>query len=80
MISTLGIHDAEESDKATWPKVDVFVDGVKVDTLSINGPLREGTEIESEAISRALEGRQIINIAFSGNMVTVITGPEKPHS
>jgi hypothetical protein len=76
MISTLGISDAEEFEKATWPKVDVFVDGVKVDTLAINGPLKEGTKIESEAISRSLEGRQVINIAFSGNMVSVFTAPE----
>jgi hypothetical protein len=76
MISILGIQDAENFAKAEWPKVNVYIDGEKVDTLSTKEPIREGMELESEAISRALEGRRVVNMAFSGNMVTVFTEPE----
>jgi hypothetical protein len=79
MISTLGIRDAENLAKASKPgatKVDVFVDGEKVDELFTEGPLREGMQLESDMISHALEGRRVVNISFSGNMVTVSTEPE----
>jgi len=76
MISTLGIRDAKDFEESSWPKVHIYIDGEKVDTLATNEPIREGMELESEAISQALEGRRVINIAFSGDMVSVFTEPE----
>jgi len=79
MISTLGIKDAEDQEKASsseYFKVDVFIDGEKVDELFTKGPPKEGMQLESDKISLALQGRRVINIFFSGSMVTVATEPE----
>lgn len=79
MISTIEIRDAENLSKAgnsEYTKVDVFIDGAKVDVLFTKGPPKEGMQLESDKISSALEGRRVINIFFSGNMVTVSTEPE----
>jgi hypothetical protein len=70
------MRDADAFEESTWPKVTVYIDGEKVDTLVTKEPIREGMELGSEAISRALEGRRVVNMAFSGNMVTVFTEPE----
>jgi len=80
MISTLGIRDAENLAKASQPgatKVDVFVDGEKVDQLLTDGPLKEGMQLESDAISHALEGRRVVNIYFQASTVNVHTEPDE---
>ncbi len=83
MISILGIHDEEEAErtkasreKTTPFNVDVYIDGKKVDTVITLGPPEEGTELESFEITRALEGRRVVNISFSGSVVFVTTESE----
>lgn len=51
----------------------VFIDGQLVDTLmATNGP-EAGQILQSEAISAALEGREVMNVSFVGTMVMVST-------
>ena len=76
MTSTLGIRGAKNTEEPEYTKVDVYINGEKVDSLIIVGSLKRGIELESEAISRALEGRQVINIFFLENTVTIHTEPE----
>jgi len=53
----------------------VFVDGELVDTLMVTSEPEEGQKLESEAISAALEGREVTNVSFVGTMIMVSTEP-----
>jgi hypothetical protein len=57
-------------------RVEVIIDEEMVDTLITDEAPHEGMELESEAISRALEGRRVVGIFFLGNRVTVRTESE----
>jgi len=55
----------------------VFIDGELVDTIVTDEHPHEGMELESDAITRALEGRRVINTFFAGRAVNVQTEPDE---
>ncbi len=53
----------------------IFVDGELVDTIMVSGEPQKGQTIESPAITKALEEREVLDVSFVGTMVMVITEP-----
>ena len=76
MIGDLRVRDALAVKRVSSREVEVYIDGKKVDTLRVIGALQEGMTLDSDAINDALQGREVIDIFFTGEIVNVVTEPE----
>ncbi len=77
MIGHMHIRDALAVKRVGSRKVDVIIDSKKVDTLTIVGALRPGMTLDSDVINKALQGRTVIDLFFTGEVVNVVTEPEE---
>ena len=76
MIGDLRVRDALAVRRVESREVEVYIDSKKVDTLRVVGALQEGMTLDSDAINAALQGREVIDIFFTGETVNVVTEPE----
>ncbi len=76
MIGELRVRDALAVKNRDSRKVEVYIDSKKVDTLEVFGALHEGMTLDSDGINKALQGRVVIDIFFTGETVNVVTEPE----
>jgi len=76
MIGELRVRDALATKNRDSRKVEVYIDSKKVDTLEVFGALHEGMTLDSDGINKALQGRVVIDIFFTGETVNVVTEPE----
>ena len=76
MIGDLRVRDALAVRRVESREVEIYIDGKKVDTLRVVGALQEGMTLDSDAINDALQGREVIDIFFTGEAVNVVTEPE----
>lgn len=77
MIGELRVRDALATKKnRDSRKVEVYIDSKKVDTLTVFGELHTGMTLDSDGINKALQGRVVIDIFFTGETVNVVTEPE----
>ncbi len=76
MVGDLRIRDALAVRRVESREVEVYIDSKKVDTLRVVGALQEGMTLDSDAINAALQGREVIDIFFTGETVNVVTEPE----
>lgn len=77
MIGELRVRDALATKKnRDSRKVEIYIDSKKVDTLTVFGELHTGMTLDSDAINKALQGRVVIDIFFTGETVNVVTEPE----
>lgn len=76
MVTEKNIRDALAVKRVASREVEVFIDGVKVDTLNVVGALQSGMTLDSDAINEALQGREVIDIFFTGEIVNVVTEEE----
>jgi len=77
IIGDLRVRDVLSVKKVESREVEVYIDGEKVDTLRVVGALHLGMTLDSDAIDQALQGRTVINIFFTGEVVNVVTEPEE---
>lgn len=76
MIGDLRVRDALAVKRVASREVEVFIDAKKVDTLRVTGALQPGMTLDSDKISAALQGRIVIDMFFTGEIVNVVTEPE----
>jgi hypothetical protein len=76
MVNEMHIRDALAVKRVTHREVEVRIDGVKVDVLKVVGALRPGMTLDSDAIDAALQGRNVVDMFFTGEIVNVVTEPE----
>ena len=77
MINQLHINDALAVKRVESRLVDIIVDGEKIDTFRVVGALHAGLELDSDAVDAALQGRTVVDIFFTGEIVNVVTEPEE---
>ena len=76
MVSEKNIRDALAVKRVAFREVEVFIDAKKVDTLRIIGALHQGMTLDSDKIDAALQGRTVVDMFFTGEIVNVVTEPE----
>jgi hypothetical protein len=76
MISEHNIRDALAVRRIESREVEVYIDGKKVDTLKVIGALKPGMTLDTDAINDALQGREVVDMFFTGEIVNVVTKPE----
>jgi hypothetical protein len=76
MIGELRIRDALAVKRVESREVEVYIDSKKVDTLRVVGALQSGMTLDSDAINEALQGREVVDMFFTGETVNVVTKPE----
>ncbi len=76
MISEHNIRDALAVKRVEYRHVDVIIDSKKVDTLKVVGALHPGMILDTDAINEALQGRRVVDLFFTGEIVNVVTEPE----
>jgi hypothetical protein len=77
MINQLHINDALAVKRVQSRLVDIIIDGDKVDTFRVVGSLHPGMTLDSDAVDAALQGRTVVDIFFTGEIVNVVTEPEE---
>jgi hypothetical protein len=77
MVTEKNIRDALAVKRVASREVEVFIDAKKVDTLRVIGALQPGMTLDSDKISTALQGRTVVDMFFTGEIVNVVTEPEE---
>ena len=75
-IGDLRVRDALAVKNMDSREVEVYIDSKKVDTLTVFGALHTGMTLDSDAINKALQGRLVIDMFFTRDVVNVVTEPE----